>query len=266
MKTTFYKSIRFYISLFCMAGYLALDFFSIPIFSDELLRRLFNDTLQHTLGFICALLLLHQSSVALFKKPKNLLSLLPCFLVALHNFPYISFFKGNMELVKASTLGISLFALSCFSVGLLEECIFRGVFFYLLLVYLPKTKIGFLKAYFYSSLLFGVAHIFNLFSGADVFSTFLQVAYIVLTGGMFAFLFIKTQNIICSALIHGVYNFCGTLFSSSYFGTGVVFDFVSGLLFAIVSIFVGIYILHFIFNYTDADRKDLYQSLGIHPE
>lgn len=263
MKTTFYKSVRFYISLFCIVGYFALDFFSLPIFSDELLRSLFNDTLQQTLGFICALLLLQQSSVSLFNKPKNLLSLLPCFLVAIHNFPYISFLKGNMELVKASTFGIGLFALSCFSVGLLEECIFRGLFFYLLLDYFPKTKTGFLKTYFYSSVLFGVAHIFNLFSGADVFSTLLQVAYCVLTGGMFSFLFIKTQNIICPALIHGVYNFCGTLFSASYFGTGVVFDFASGLLFTIVSVFVGIYILRSIFSYTETERKDLYKSLGI---
>ena len=94
----------------------------------------------------------------------------------------------------------------------------------------------------------------------------MQVLYSVLTGGLFAFVLIKTQNVLCSALVHGVYNFCGTLLSPVYFGTGVVFDIASAALLAVVSVAVGIYVLRSVFSYTEQERKSLYEIFGIKNE
>ena len=266
MKKKFYQSVYFFIFLLVAIGLILLYIVPLAPFSSQKQNDLFVSTLKQLFGAVLIVFALRYFSLSLFQTPQNPLVLLPCLLVALCNFPFISYCNGNMQFVPFTFLDIFLFFLYCLSVGVLEECIFRGLLFYLLLDFFQKNKTGFLKTYFFSSILFGVAHIFNLFAGAGIGATLLQFLYSVLTGGLFAFVLIKTKNVLCSALVHGVYNFCGTLLSESYFGTGVVFDFGSALLFAIVSVLVGVYVLRSVFSYPEQERQVLYKKFRIKTE
>jgi membrane protease YdiL (CAAX protease family) len=106
-----------------------------------------------------------------------------CLIIAIDNFQFCAYFNGKMQLVYDKPTDIMLFGLYCLSVGLFEECLFRGLVFGILADVFPQNKKGFLLTYFVSSLLFGAMHIFNGISGA----TIMQVGYSVLTGGLFAF-------------------------------------------------------------------------------
>lgn len=145
------------------------------------------------------------------------------------------------------------------AVGLFEECIFRGIVFSVLAGCFSKDRKGFLKTYFLSAIIFGAAHLFNGFS----LGTLLQVAYTVLTGGLFAFCLIKTKNILCCAFVHGLYNFCGLLFDTQGLGTGVVFDVGTVVTMAIVGVCVGIFVLYSVFKYSEEERCALYGYLGL---
>ena len=87
-----------------------------------------------------------------------------------------------------------------------------------------------------------------------------------MTGGLFAFALIKTQNIICAGLVHAVYNFAGLLFDASQrfgLGNGVVFDLGTVITMLIVSIFVGSFVLYSVYKYTPEEQAELYKKLGI---
>jgi membrane protease YdiL (CAAX protease family) len=145
------------------------------------------------------------------------------------------------------------------SIGFFEEIIFRGIIFNLLATTFSKDRKGFLKTYIVSSILFGVAHLFNGFSVGII----LQVGYTILTGGLFAFCLIKTKNILCCALVHGVYNFCGLLFDVQGLGNGVIFDIGTVWTMLIVSILVGIFVLYKVWTYSEEERLELYARLGV---
>jgi hypothetical protein len=114
-----------------------------------------------------------------------------------------------------------------------------------------------------SSLIFGLSHLLNIFTGADVAATFLQIGYSILTGGMFAFALIKTKNILFSVLLHAVYNFGGLLFSKQGLGMGVVFDTPTAVMMAVVAVIVGIFVIIKLVTYPDEEREYLYKKLGI---
>ena len=111
-------------------------------------------------------------------------------------------------------------------------------------------------------MLFGGAHIFNAFSG-NIGGALLQVAYSTLTGGLFAFVLIKTHNVICCGFVHGLYNFCGLLLSAQGLGNGVVFDVGTTVITLIIAIIVGIFVLISLKGYKEEERICLYKELGI---
>ena len=87
-------------------------------------------------------------------------------------------------------------------------------------------------------------------------------------GGLFAFCLIKTKNVLCCAVTHALYNFCGLLFSSYEKGTiglgsGVVFDVGTIITMAIVGVAIGLLVLYKVFTYSEKEREELYQKLGI---
>ena len=208
------------IAILCIATIL-LDVLSIKYVSDEFMNRMIGKTIQQSCGIGAAVLLMIKTDIKLFAKPQNLLYLIPCLIIAVDNFPFWSYFSGNMHLVRSETMEFILFGTYCLSVGIFEECIFRGIIFAVLASRLSKDRKGFIQTYFISSFIFGAAHLMNGFSPA----TLLQVCYTTLTGGLFAFALIKTKNIFCCGAIHAIYNFCGLLMSEQGMGSGIVFDF-----------------------------------------
>lgn len=238
---------------------IVLDFVKLRYVADEFKNRMISEIVQQGCGCIAVILLLLRLDVRLFEKPQGWLYLIPGIIIAVDNFPFYSYFQGNMRLAETEAMDFILFSGYCLAVGLFEECIFRGVIFSVLASSFSKDKKGFIKTYIVSSLIFGVAHLFNGFSAG----TMLQVGYTILTGGLFAFVLIKTKNLLCCGFVHALYNFCGLIFSTQGMGMGVVFDLGTALTMLIVSVPVGVFVLYKVFIYSDAERDRLYVKLGV---
>lgn len=61
-----------------------------------------------------------------------------------------------------------------------------------------------MSAYLLPSIAFGLIHFFNIFAGADILATIVQVAYAIGLGLIFAAIYIRTGNIWCSILLHSL--------------------------------------------------------------
>ena len=234
-----------------------LQFLPIRYAKNAFIHDKLTKIIPQMCGAIAGLMLLIRLKFRLFQKPENALYLLPCLLVAINNFQFSAYFHGEMEIVYTKPFAFILFALECIFVGLLEECIFRGVLFALLMQYLPKNKKGFLGVYFISSVSFGLAHLLN------GFGAILQVGYSILTGGLFAFCLMKTKNILCPAFIHALFNFCGMLFDKQGLGNGVVFDVGTIISMLVVGLAVGIFVLYKVLTYPEIERCALYKKFSI---
>lgn len=240
-----------------------LEFIPIVFFESAKRNLWIDSVIKNTVGCIAVWCVLRLLGAQVFGCVQGWLYILPCLLVAVNNFPFYSYFQGNMQFLVFEWVDLILFITHCLGVGLLEEGVFRGVLFTVLAGVFSKDKKGLIKTFFCSSCVFGLAHIFNLFVGAGVGETFLQVCYTTLTGGLFAFIFIKTKNLIIPVLVHAVYNFCGLLLSSQGLGTGIVFDFGTGLCMAIVGVIVGIFVVYSLFSIRETEVSVLYNRLQI---
>ena len=253
------------IILLLCAVTVCMDFIKPSIVGDSLRNALLLKIIQQSIGILACVLLMLKFNIKLFGKPQYLLYMLPCIVIAIDNFQWSAYFKGYMTLARKEGRDIVLFAVYCMSVGLFEECIFRGVIFSLLAAVFSQDRKGLWRTYVVSSFIFGGAHLSNGFS----LGTLLQVIYTVLTGGLFAFVLLKTKNIFCCGFIHGLYNFCGMLFDTETrlgLGNGVVFDLGTVITMSIVCISMGILILYWIYRYSEEERVVLYGKLGISPK
>ena len=163
------------ILLFCGLT-LVLDYVKIDYVSHELRNKYISKIVQQACGGIAAILLMIRLNIRLFGKPQHLLYLIPCLLIAIDNFQFSSYFNGHMQLVHNEPIDFILYGLYCLSVGIFEECIFRGVIFTVIASLFSKDKKGLWWTFVASSVVFGFAHIFN--------GSILQVGYTILTGGL----------------------------------------------------------------------------------
>ena len=261
-KTTKEKVFTFTILIFLILT-LIFDVFNFSILKNQKDNYYLSNILTLICGSIAVALLMIKEKTGLFKTPKNLSFLLLGLVIALDNFQFASFFAGKMQPINAEILTWILFFISCMLTGFFEEGLFRGVVFSVLASRLEKNKTGLLKTIIISSLIFGGAHLLNIFSGASVGATLLQACYSTLTGALFAFILVKTKNIILCALTHGLYNFCGLLFSAEQgLGAGVVFDIPTALTMFIISLIVFVVSIIAFIKYTEEERIELYGRLG----
>ena len=191
-KTEILKNIKKWvwmtiIVLLCLVSAL-LDFVEITYTKDVFRNRMISKILQQACGATAGICLVLHLKLKIFQKPQHLLYMIPCLIIAVDNFQFSAYFSGKMVLVRTNPFDFALFAVNCLFVGLFEEIIFRGIVFSVLASTFSKDRKGLLKTYVASSLVFGLAHIFNGFS----FGTLLQVVYTVLTGGLFCFCFLFT--------------------------------------------------------------------------
>jgi len=250
------------IALLCVAT-VVLDFVKIPYLKDSLQNAWLSKIVQQTIGSVAGILLLRRLGIKLFGKPQGWLYLIPCLIVAIDNFQFYAYFNretlgGAMQFARTGVWDFVLFALYCFFIGLFEELIFRGVIFAVLAGIFSKDKKGLILTFVLSSVIFALSHLVNGFS--------IQVAYTLLTGGLFAFCLMKTRNIFCCAFVHGLYNFCGLLLgkaSENGLGTGIVLDTGTCITMAIVGVLVGAFVVYKVLTYTEQERSTLYAQLGI---
>lgn len=245
---------------------IVLTIFPLQYSADELRNKWLGVAVSRLLCAAIVVCLLVFMKIRLFGRVKQIAFVVPCLLVAINNFPFISYFHGNMRFVRTETVDVLCFALYCLSVGLFEEFVFRGVVFSALASIFPKDKKGLVKTFVVSSVLFGIVHLANIFGGAGIVPTLLQVLYTTLMGGVFAFVLLKTKNLFCCAFVHGLYNFGGLLLDTPErmgLGTGVVFDTGTVLLTVILGVCVAVFVLWNLYKYSEAERSVLYKRLGL---
>jgi membrane protease YdiL (CAAX protease family) len=120
---------------------------------------------------------------------------------------------NNWEVLTTSSLFLlTLFALSCFTVGFLEELFFRGILFPLLIKRLLSTNWGIYLAALISSIIFGVSHYLNAFEAtSDIAEINAQVILAICLGVFLCGLLIRTSTIFVPAIIHSLINFSFSL-------------------------------------------------------
>ncbi len=92
---------------------------------------------------------------------------------------------------------------STFMVGIGEEMLFRGIIFTAF-----REKRGIYIGVLMSAFIFGFLHCTNLFAGATLGHTLLQMVSASLSGIVFAWVFYKTQNIIPAMICHWFWDMC----------------------------------------------------------
>lgn len=90
--------------------------------------------------------------------------------------------------------------LTMFNVGFIEEIIFRGYLFKMM----EKDNVKIATAV--SSITFGIGHIVNLFNGAELIPTLLQICYAMSVGYLFVIIFRKSKSIVPCIIAHSVNN------------------------------------------------------------
>lgn len=199
----------------CLIAMMIIQFAHISFLDDVFLSKMINDTIFRFLGSIVFILIIYVFGHKVLKltRPflKSFLIIIPALLISINNFPFIPLLTGNAEITNP-LYTIIVFAITCISVGLFEELVFRGLILFFLLQKLPKNKEGLLLSIVISSALFGLMHLFNIFDGANVGATLLQVMYSFAMGLMWSVILLKTKSILLVVILHSIYNFTGLLF------------------------------------------------------
>ncbi len=194
----------------------------VSLLADEQADFLLRGTLSRILAFcltVPIVILLGYGKLFFFRTNKRaLLWCFPCLLVAVVNFPFTALLGGSAAVDRPDL--VWLFAVYCISIGLLEETLFRGLLQALIFDALKKR--GAVIAILVNSALFGLWHLTNLFAGAGVGPTLLQVGYSFLLGAMWSSVCYRTGNIWTGVVTHALFDFGGMLVD--YLGHGMFQD------------------------------------------
>ena len=174
------------------------------------------------------------------KKALLLLLTVPGFIIAINNFPFVSYLSGDCR-ITSSAESIAFYALICLGVGFFEELAFRGCAFMLLLKSRRKSRGKIFLAIFLSSVVFGLIHFVNLFFGASPLSVLLQIGYSALIGALCSMVLLLTRNIWLCVILHATYNFCGGIIES--YGSGNQWTLPEIIFTTVIAIIVGVYFL-----------------------
>ena len=113
-------------------------------------------------------------------------------------------------------------------VGFLEEIIFRGFLFKMM------EKDGVKSAIIVSSITFGIGHIINLFNGAEIVPTVMQIIQACSIGYLFVIIFYKSKSLLPCIITHSIMN------SLSIFNNNDTI--ISGLFLIVVPLIYAFYI------------------------
>lgn len=120
---------------------------------------------------------------------------------------------------------IVTFVICMILVGLAEELLCRGVLAELLLRRFDATSAGVWKAVIVSGVLFGLAHLTNLF-GAKPVGVLVQCVLAGMMGMVFAAIYFRTGCIWVTVALHAFVDLCALITSGLY--TGTIADTISG--------------------------------------
>ena len=200
--------------------------------------------------FVFALIYLEFRVFSSFRL-SHLAVFLPALLVAANNFPFLGMMSGAVWVDRGDLIWI--YALDCLMIGLFEELAFRGVLLPFLLEKRRRTKASVLWTVVGSSAVFGLIHLINLFEGAGIGATILQVGYSFLIGGMCAIVLMKTGNLLYCIALHTVYDIGGRWMTVA---GGSLWDTPTVVITAVLAVIVTAWMLIVFFRIEpqDADR------------
>lgn len=227
---------------------LLLEWKKTSWFGYEPYGQMHYEILSRLVAALACVALLFRFSLSrlfVFKRPilRPLLVILPCFAIAVNNFPILSVLQGD-ALLGTNVTDYVVYAILCFAVGFFEEVAFRGCVFTVALERTTKITSPSLRVFaacVASSALFGLVHLANLFAGASLGYVILQVGYSFLIGGMCAIVMVKTANIWYGVALHAIYNFAGGVVPE--FGAGQIWTLPTVVLTVVVSLIVAAYVL-----------------------
>lgn len=267
-KVLFNNKKVLYLSLFAVfaVAVIAIEALGIKFVADERLNDLIYGTITRFLGAGICLLMMSFCSFLYLLSPKQRISplslalIIPCWLVVINNFPFIPVISGNAAITSPWSY-VLLYALQCLSVGLFEECAFRGCVFMLMLEGKHKTKKEVFFSIIYSSLIFGAIHIVNLLAGSGIVPVIQQLGYSFLIGAMCAMALIITKNLWVSILLHACFNFAGGVIPT--LGGGHIWDAPTIIITAVLAVIVTVYMF---ILFLRLDMSHVYKLLKINNE
>ena len=214
------------------------------ISDDDFRPAMLNTLVMDALGsvvFVCMTVYMGYRVFGPLRKPwiKTLLFGLPALAVAINNAPLIGLATGNAY-VTDPWGGVLLVVAYCFAIGMFEEFAFRGLFYLMILDGRRKSTGQIFWTTVLSCAVFGLVHLANLFAGAGVGATLLQVGYSFLIGGMCAIVLLRTGSIWYCVLLHTVYDLGGTIL---YLGGGMRWDAVTVTVTAVLGVAVAVFMI-----------------------
>lgn len=199
----------------CAAIFLIIYFAPLQFSSDPVCDGLWRDVLPRVALTVAVMAVAALCGYGGFFKisrgdaARNILWCLPCFAVALANFPYSALASGSAVIDRPDL--IWLFLLKCLFIAASEELLFRGILLRFLQEVFEKKKHAFILSVVTSSAVFALFHLLNLAEGAGVGATMLQVGYTFLTGLVFACVTARTGNVWGAIIIHFVFDIGGLI-------------------------------------------------------
>lgn len=175
--------------------YVAINSFCMQNFGVEDYRSTLINTAFSAMLIILTVSLkrVRYYGLAKVEAPKKFLYFLPLLLIV-----SVNLWSGiNIN----NTAGEIVFhILTMFNIGFIEEIIFRGFLFKMMEKDNAKAAIA------VSSVTFGIGHIVNLFNGAQLVPTLLQMCYAISIGYLFVVIFVKSKSIVPCIIAHSVNN------------------------------------------------------------
>ncbi len=210
---------------------------------DETTSRLLCETLPRLSVAVFLFVLLLGSDYRACLSPRvgvrALLWCLPCFAVAIVNFPFTALIFGEARLERLDLLW--LFLLKCVSVAAMEELFFRGLLLPFFGERFSSRRGGSIAAALISSALFSLMHLINLFYRASIGGTALQLGYTFLLGCMFAVMMFRTNNIWLCVLTHAVFDVGGIIVTD--LGSGPFQDLTFWILTAVFGVLCAVHVV-----------------------
>lgn len=238
MKKNLQTAFSLIFIIIALIALIVFELLDIVYTNDETLNALLNGIIPRLIAGIALLaltIILGCKKILLpdLKSLHNhLLWCIPCFLVVLANFPFTALIGGPAKILRTDL--IALFILECLSIGFMEELLFRGLLQDTVNQLLENKPNREIFTVLITSAIFGLSHLLNLFAGADIGATFLQVGYSFLIGAMLSAIIIKTNNIWLCVILHAMFNAGGNIVTE--LGTGAFQD----MWFWIFTIFSGV--------------------------
>ncbi len=127
------------------------------------------------------------------KRPKEYLFFIPLILI-------VSVNVWNGININHTYGEIIFHTLIMLNVGFIEEVIFRGFLFKMMAKDNVKLAIAI------STLTFGIGHFINIFNGAELVPTLMQIGYATALGYLFVIIFYKSNSLVPCIVAHSVNN------------------------------------------------------------